>query len=111
MADGGLAVALASGGLDSPSPWTADRMEDLLMGQSVDPRPVVYVHTDHSPDAVRTFYEIPDALVQRIRLHRRLDRWPREQDSDPRTFTQALADALPFGPQPLSEHDPFGGGY
>jgi hypothetical protein len=32
-----------------------------------DERPVVYVHTDHNPDDVRTFYEIPDALAERLR--------------------------------------------
>jgi hypothetical protein len=53
---------------------------------------VIYVHTDHNADAVRTFYEIPDTLAQKVRKFACLDSW--DVESDPRTFTQALADAL-----------------
>jgi hypothetical protein len=59
-----------------------------------DARPIIYVHTDHNPDAVRTFYEIPDVLVQEVRKRVRLASWPRDVEEDPRTFTQALADVL-----------------
>jgi hypothetical protein len=34
---------------------------------SDDERPHVYVHTDYNPDDVRTFYEIPEALVEQVR--------------------------------------------
>lgn len=57
---------------------------------------VVYVHAEYNPDEVRTFYEIPDSLAQEVRLRRRLSSWPRDVESDPRTFAQALADALAY---------------
>lgn len=41
----------------------------------------LYVHTDHNPDEVRVFYEVPDAVAALIR-----------PAGDPRTFAQALAD-------------------
>jgi hypothetical protein len=59
---------------------TTDR-ESILMGQSE--RPVVQVHTDHNPDPVRCFYEIPDAVARRL-----------QPDGDKRTFVQCLADLL-----------------
>jgi hypothetical protein len=46
-----------------------------------DDRPVIVVHTDHNPDKVRSFYEIPDALAQMI-----------QPDGDSRTLAQCLAD-------------------
>lgn len=46
-----------------------------------DDRPTIHVHTDHSPDKVRTFYEIPDAIARRL-----------QPDGDTRTFVQCLAD-------------------
>lgn len=49
-------------------------------------RPRVYVHNDHNDDPVRTFYEIPDALAQRI-----WDAQPHAQ-----VFTQALAALVPM---------------
>lgn len=47
------------------------------------PRPIVYVHTDHNADDVRTFYEVPEILARRL-----------QPEDDERTFTQALADLL-----------------
>lgn len=43
----------------------------------------VLVETDHNPDEVRSFFEIPQAIVDRV--------W---QPDDSRTFAQALADLL-----------------
>ena len=56
-------------------------------------RPKVYVETDHNADGVRSFFEVPEALVRRF--------WA---GSDERTFTQALADAVPgFDPYLLRD--------
>jgi len=49
----------------------------------LDKRPQVIVHTDHNPDEVRSFYEVPGALVNLIR-----------PSDDERTFVQALADLV-----------------
>jgi hypothetical protein len=51
-----------------------------------DDRPQVHVDTDSNPDAVRAFYEIPDAVAQRIR-----STGPPE---DKRTFVRALIELL-----------------
>lgn len=52
---------------------------DPTVGQSE--RPQIFVHTDHNPDEIRTFYEVPDAIARRIQPY-----------SDRRTFAQCLAD-------------------
>ena len=53
-------------------------------GETVDAdNAVVYVHTDHNPDEVRSFYEIPDALARLV-----------QPTGDRRTFAQALADLV-----------------
>lgn len=44
-------------------------------------RPRIFVHTDHNPDLVSSFYEIPDAIARRI-----------QPPGDRRTFAQCLAD-------------------
>lgn len=50
-------------------------------------RPRVHVETDHNPDEVRGFYEIPDALAQMVR-----------PEGESRTFAQCLADLLAVRP-------------
>lgn len=53
----------------------------------------IYVETDHNADDVRSFFEVPEALVRRF--------WA---EADDRTFTQALADAVPgFDPYLLRD--------
>lgn len=52
----------------------------------IDERSTVHVHTDHNPDSVRVFYEVPDALAKRI-----------QPAGDRRTFTQCLADLVETG--------------
>ena len=54
-------------------------------------RPVLFVHTDHNPDEVRTFYELPDSLIDLLR-----------GPDDSRTVAQALADLLAPPPSRLS---------
>lgn len=49
----------------------------------MDQRPVVYVHNDYSPDDVRIFYEVPEAIARRI-----------QPANDRRTFAKCLADML-----------------
>lgn len=51
-----------------------------------DDRPQIIVHTDHNPDGVRSFYEIPDATARLL-----------QPDDDRRTFVQCLADLVAPG--------------
>lgn len=51
---------------------------------SEDTRPHVYVHTDHNPDDVRVFYEVPDVIVEALQ----------QGTPDHFTFAQVLADIL-----------------
>lgn len=42
--------------------------EELLCASSDDDDPPhVYVHCDYNPDEIKTFYEVPDALVEMVR--------------------------------------------
>ena len=45
-----------------------------------DERPHVYVHADYNPDDIRTFYEVPQALSDRI-----------QPEGERRTFAACLA--------------------
>lgn len=59
-----------------------------------DDRPMLFVHTDYSPDEVRCFYEIPDALVQAF-----------ADDRGNSTIAQALADILATTPKDGEQSD------
>lgn len=48
-----------------------------------DPRDVVYVHTDHNPDEVRTFYEVPEVIAVQVMA-----------GNPDGTFAQGLADMI-----------------
>lgn len=55
----------------------------------------VFVATDHNPDRVRTYYEIPDAVAERVR-----------PPADRRTFVQALSDLLVVGRTSPTDFEP-----
>lgn len=62
----------------------AERIVALIEGgEPMSERPVIYVHTDHNADPVRSFYEIPDALAALVR-----------RGDERRTFTECLADLV-----------------
>ena len=50
-------------------------------------RPEVVVYTDHNPDEIRVFYEIPDAVARLV-----------QPSGDLRTFVQCVADLLELSP-------------
>jgi hypothetical protein len=60
-----------------------------------EPRGHIYVHTDHNPDKVVSFYEIPDEVARLV-----------QPEGDRRTFVQCLADLVAPSPQEPSREEP-----
>ena len=57
-----------------------------------DDRPQLIVHTDHNPDEIRSFYEIPDAIARLV-----------QSTGDQRTFAQCLADLAVAGQMDVAD--------
>lgn len=62
--------------------------EELRMSWCSSVRDRIFVHTDHNPDPVRSFYEIPDELARLV-----------QPEGDPETFAQCLARLVTLIPE------------
>ena len=86
----GTGLTRAKNGLQCP---TCRDPRSALLPPKGEARPQLFVHSDYSPDDVRTFYEIPDAIAEQVR----------PGPDDARTFAQALADLVTAREQAIAD--------